>query len=199
MRALLTLALCAVAGTATAQGTTKAPAATKQDTKAAVTKQDTKAAATKQDTKTPATKQAAGTKQDAKSPAAPPAARPGLSVAPEAAPRTAIPPIMREVYDYDPSGRRDPFLSLLSSEDLRPAVTDLKLVNIIFDESGRRPIAVMRDVLTNTQYRVTTGSTLGRLKVALIKRRAVIFSIEEFGLNRQDSLVLGDTTKARVR
>ncbi len=57
----------------------------------------------------------------------------------------------------------------------------------------------MRDVQTNTQYRVTTGSTLGRLKVALIKRKAVIFSIEEFGLNRQDSLVLGDTTKARTR
>ena len=206
MRALLTLALCAAAGSANAQATTKAPPATKQDAKAAATTQDTKGAApaTKQDTKSTApvtkqdtkaaTKQAAGTKGDAKAPA-----RPGLSVAPEAAPRAAIPPIMREVYDYDIAGRRDPFLSLLSSDDLRPAVSDLKLVNIIFDESGRRPIAVMRDVLTNTQYRVTTGSTLGRLKVALIKRRTVIFSIEEFGLNRQDSLVLGDTTKARVR
>ncbi len=78
-------------------------------------------------------------------------------------------------------------------------ISDLRLVSILYDESGRRPIAVMRDVQTNAQYRVTTGSTLGRLKVALIKRKAVIFSIEEFGLNRQDSLVLGDTTKARPR
>lgn len=124
----------------------------------------------------------------------------GITVAPETAQRAqAIPPIMREIYDYDDGGRRDPFLSLLTSEELRPSITDLKLVTIIYDESGRRPIAIMRDVQTNTQYRVTNGSTLGRLKVALIKRRAVIFSIEEFGLNRQDSLVLGDTTKVRTR
>jgi hypothetical protein len=125
--------------------------------------------------------------------------RPAITVAPEADPRTAIAPIMREAYDYDAAGRRDPFLSLLNSEDLRPMISDLRLVSILYDESGRRPIAVMRDVQNNTQYRVTTGSTLGRLKVALIKRKAVIFSIEEFGMNRQDSLVLGDTTKARTR
>lgn len=126
--------------------------------------------------------------------------RPGITVAAETAPRTpAVPPIMREIYDYDDGGRRDPFVSLLASEELRPAITDLKLVTIIYDESGRRPIAIMRDLQNNTQYRVTNGSTLGRLKVALIKRRVVIFSIEEFGLNRQDSLVLGDTTKARTR
>jgi len=178
----LTLALAlACVSTPLAAQATKTPAGTKAaDTKAA----DTKAAGTK----------AAGS---TKAPTA--AARQGLSVAPEAPARAQIPPIMREAYDYDAGGRRDPFLSLLSSDDLRPAITDLKLVNIIFDESGRRPIAVMRDVLTNTQYRVTTGSTLGRLKVALIKRRAVIFSIEEFGLNRLDSLVLGDTSKVRTQ
>jgi hypothetical protein len=60
-----------------------------------------------------------------------------------------------------------------------------------------RPIAVMREKGTNTQYRVTTGMKIGRMKVAMIKRRSVIFSIEEFGLNRLDSLVFGDTTKAR--
>ena len=125
--------------------------------------------------------------------------RPAITVAPEADQRVQIAPIMREAYDYDAGGRRDPFVSLLNSEDLRPMITDLRLVSILYDESGRRPIAVMRDVQNNTQYRVTTGSTLGRLKVALIRRKAVIFSIEEFGLNRQDSLVLGDTTKARPR
>jgi hypothetical protein len=125
--------------------------------------------------------------------------RPAITVAPEADQRAQIAPIMREAYEYDAGGRRDPFLSLLNSEDLRPMITDLRLVSILYDESGRRPIAVMRDVQNNTQYRVTTGSTLGRLKVALIKRKAVIFSIEEFGLNRQDSLILGDTTKARPR
>lgn len=182
MRAHLTLALalaCVAAPLAAQAAKTPAPGSTAPGTKAA----DTKATGTK----------AAGANTRA------PAARQGLSVAPEAPARAQIPTIMREAYDYDGGGRRDPFLSLLSSDDLRPAVSDLKLVNIIFDESGRRPIAVMRDVLTNTQYRVTTGSTLGRLKVALIKRRAVIFSIEEFGLNRLDSLVLGDTSKVRTQ
>jgi hypothetical protein len=126
--------------------------------------------------------------------------QPGMTVAPEStAARAQIPAIMREAYDYDAAGRRDPFFSLMSTEDVRPAITDLRLVNILYYESGRRPIAVMRDIANNTQYRVTNGSTLGRMKVALIKRRVVIFSIEEFGLNRQDSLVLGDTTKARTR
>ena len=122
-----------------------------------------------------------------------------MTVAPEAAPRVQVPVIMREVFDYDGGGRRDPFFSLLTTSELRPTVTDLKLVGILYDESGRRPVAIMRDIQTNTQYRVTTGMTLGRLRVVLIKRRVVIFSIEEFGLNRQDSLVLGDTSKARVR
>jgi hypothetical protein len=56
----------------------------------------------------------------------------------------------------------------------------------------------MRDLQTKEQYRVTTGMMLGRMRVAQIKPRSVIFSIEEFGLNRQDSLVLGDSSKVRT-
>ena len=124
--------------------------------------------------------------------------QPGLAVAPEQAPRRA-PVIMREVFDYDAEGRRDPFFTLLASAELRPAVSDLKLIGILYDPTGRRSVVTLRDVTTNTRYQVTTGTTLGRMKVVLIKPKAVIFSIEEFGLNRQDSLVLGDTTKARAR
>jgi hypothetical protein len=193
-----TLALIAAfvvpTGLAAQAGGTKAPAQTKTPPTTTAQQQskappaDNKAAPT--GTKSPAqnTKGAAPRRQT------------GMTVAPEStAARAQIPVIMREAYDYDAAGRRDPFFSLMSTEDVRPAISDLRLVNIIFDESGRRPIAVMRDVANNTQYRVTNGSTLGRMKVALIKRRVVIFSIEEFGLNRQDSLILGDTTKARAR
>ena len=120
-------------------------------------------------------------------------------MAPEAAPAARVPVIMREVYDYDAAGRRDPFASLLSTSELRPTVADLRLVGVLYDESKRRPVAIMRDMQTNTQYRVTTGMTLGRMRVFMINRRSVIFTIEEFGLNRQDSLVLGDTTKVRAR
>jgi hypothetical protein len=125
--------------------------------------------------------------------------RPGgaLAVASDSTPRPRVPVIMREVFTYDSEGRRDPFVTLLTSEELRPTVADLRLVGVLHDPV--RPIAIMRDLSTNTQYRVTTGMRIGRMKVALIKRRSVIFSIEEFGLNRTDSLVLGDTTKVRAK
>ena len=47
-------------------------------------------------------------------------------------------------------------------------------------------------------YRVRVGQQLGRLRVAAIRQKAVQFTIEEFGFNRQETLPLSsDTTKAR--
>jgi len=194
VRAVAILALCSALAGASAQGTkapaTKSPAATKSQAQA------TKAQA-------PGSK-AQGTAANAapmQTKGGPSLAqrRPALVVAPETAPTTNIPVIMREVYDYDAGGRRDPFVSLLSTTELRPTVSDLRLVGVLYDESRRRPVAIMRDLSTNTQYRVTTGMTLGRMRVFSINRRSVIFTIEEFGLNRQDSLVLGDTSKVRAK
>lgn len=145
--------------------------------------------------------------QSAKAPATkaaprPPAAaqgRSGLTPAPETAARPRTPVILREVFDYDAEGRRDPFVSLLATPELRPTVTDLQLVGILYDPSGRRSVVTLRDIQTKTRYQVTTGTVLGRLTVVLIKPRAVIFSIEEFGLSRQDSLVLRDINKERAK
>ena len=72
--------------------------------------------------------------------------------------------IYREAYEYESDGRRDPFVSLLTTNELRPTLSDLRLSNIIYDPSGRRSIAVMRDMTNNSQYRVTTGSALGRTR-----------------------------------
>jgi hypothetical protein len=55
----------------------------------------------------------------------------------------------------------------------------------------------MRDLQTNAQYRVATGQALGRMRVTQIRPKAVMFSIEEFGLSRQDSLVWTESTKVR--
>ena len=118
------------------------------------------------------------------------------------APSTEAPGAMqvtREIFTYAGEGRRDPFYSLILTEDLRPLLSDLKLVGILYQASGRPSVAVMRDVQTNAQYRVSVGATLGRMRVAQIKPRAVIFTIDEFGLSRQDSLFLVDSTKTRVR
>ena len=106
-------------------------------------------------------------------------------------------PVTRESYIYEGEGRRDPFFSLILTDDLRPLLADLRLVGILYEPSGRRTVAIMRDLQTNAQYRVSNGATLGRMRVAQIRQRAVIFSIDEFGLSRQDSLVWSDTTKVR--
>lgn len=112
---------------------------------------------------------------------------------------TTSPPtvIMREAYDYSASGRRDPFVSLLSTNELRPAMSDLRLTGILFDHVGGHSVATLRDIGTNAQYRVTVGSGLGRMRVSAIRTKTVLFTIEEFGSSRQDSLVLGDSTRAR--
>ncbi|MEP7382179.1 MAG: hypothetical protein ABI910_10865 [Gemmatimonadota bacterium] len=103
----------------------------------------------------------------------------------------------RETFDYDRSGRRDPFISLMNTSELRPLVSDLRLVGVTFDESGRGSIAVLRDLGTKEQYRVRVGQSLGRMRVSAINPRAVVFTIEEFGYSRQETLALGDSNKER--
>jgi hypothetical protein len=121
---------------------------------------------------------------------------PGL---PGMQPAQILPQVTREVFMYDAGGRRDPFFSLILTEDLRPLLSDLKLVGVLYDATQRRSVAIFRDVLTNAQYRVGTGMPLGRMRVAQIKPRGVIFTIDEFGLSRQDSLMLQDNDKARIK
>jgi len=114
---------------------------------------------------------------------------------PAEAPATAT--FNREVFSYEGAGRRDPFLSLLSTGELRPAFTDLKLVAVAYDPTGRKSVAVMRDVSSKDQYRVKVGQTLGRMRVAQIHPKSVTFTIDEFGYSRQDVLTLGDSTNMR--
>jgi hypothetical protein len=135
-------------------------------------------------------------------PAAPvsgPAARRPAAGVPALPSAKILPQVTREVFVYDAAGRRDPFFSLILTEDLRPLLSDLKLVGILYDATQRRSVAVFRDVLTNAQYRVGTGMALGRMRVAQIKPRGVIFTIDEFGLSRQDSLMLIETDKTRIK
>jgi hypothetical protein len=120
--------------------------------------------------------------------------------APTPAP-TATPPehtIYREVFEYDASGRRDPFASLLATSDLRPLLIDLRLAAIAYDPNGRNSVAVLRDLTSKEQYRVKVGQTLGRMRVAAIQPRSVTFTIQEFGLSRQETLSMDDTTRVRT-
>ena len=149
----------------------------------------------------PARRAAAAASTPAPVKASGPSSAPAQKASAPAGPSTNAPgvmaPVTREVFSYSADGRRDPFFSLILTEDLRPLLSDLKLVAVLYDASGRRSVAIMRDLQTDVQYRVNSGQTIGRMRVAQIKPRVVIFTIDEFGLSRQDSLFLSDSTKVR--
>src|SRR2546426_6866840 len=100
------------------------------------------------------------------------------------------PVLVREVFSYE-GGGRDPFLSLLRSGDIRPLLSDLRLVGIYYD--GRYParsVAVLRDVTNSKVYRVKPGNIIGRLKATTIRPREIVFTVQEFGFERQERLQL---------
>ena len=113
--------------------------------------------------------------------------------------RTLPPAFEREVFDYRPAGRRDPFVSLMTNGDLRPVITDIQVVGIVFDDNGRGSVAILKDLSTKEQYRVRVGQSIGRIRVARIDTKSVTFTIEEFGFSRQETLALVDPNKVRTQ
>ena len=104
--------------------------------------------------------------------------------------------IMREVFSYAADGRRDPFVSLMSSGELRPLLADLALIGVIYDtESPRRSVAILTDGSNGQTYRVMIGAALGRMKVAKIGPQDITFAVDEFGMSRQQTLVMDKTPK----
>jgi hypothetical protein len=98
--------------------------------------------------------------------------------------------LVREVFSYEGAGR-DPFLSLLKSGDVRPLIADLRLVTIVYDGVyPARSVAVLRDITNQKRYRVRTGEIIGRLKVTVIRPREIVFTVQEFGFERQETLSL---------
>lgn len=107
--------------------------------------------------------------------------------------------IAREVFDYTRTGRRDPYKSLMSSSDVRPLLSDLKLTSVAYDDSGQHSVAILRDLVTKERYMLKVGQRLGRLRVVDIKYKSVVFTTDEFGFNRQETLQMSsDTTKSRT-
>jgi hypothetical protein len=106
--------------------------------------------------------------------------------------------LVRESFAYSADGRRDPFMSLMKTGELRPAVSDLKLVTVVYDPAGRS-VAILRDLTTKEQYRIKVGQTLGRMRVASIQPKSVTFTVIAIGTTFQEVLALNDTTRARTQ
>lgn len=98
--------------------------------------------------------------------------------------------VMRETFAYD-GGSRDPFVSLINSEQAGPEFVDLTLVAIVQDlRYGRNSVAVVRDRNADKRYSVRVGDRIGRMRVAQIRQRDVVFTVEDLGFERQETLSL---------
>jgi len=94
--------------------------------------------------------------------------------------------LVREVFSYEGAGR-DPFVSLLKSGDVRPLISDL----IVYDARyPARSVAVLRDITNGKRYRARVGEVFGRLRVTQIRPREVVFTVQEYGYERQQTLSL---------
>lgn len=98
--------------------------------------------------------------------------------------------ILREVFSYG-GASRDPFVSLLGSEAAGPAVTDLELAAIYY-VAGNTGLttAVLREKVSGRRHTVRTGQRIGRLHVASITAQDIWFTIDDFGVQRRESLTL---------
>ena len=122
----------------------------------------------------------------------------GANAAPKKSSMPTEVTVQREVFDYSGGGRRDPYKSLMSTSEIRPLLSDLRLTVVVFDATGNNSVAILRDSFSKQQYRVRIGQQLGRLHVSSIKQKSVQFTVEEFGFNRIETLPLSsDTTKVR--
>jgi hypothetical protein len=98
--------------------------------------------------------------------------------------------MVRETFAYSGS-TRDPFNSLLNMEKSGPEVADLQLVGIY--QNMRTPaasVAVFREKEGGKRHKLRAGDQLGRSRVIQIRDRDVVFIIEDFGFERQETLSL---------
>jgi hypothetical protein len=98
--------------------------------------------------------------------------------------------VLREAYSYG-GGARDPFLSLVNQKDSGPELTDLQLVGVYQDvRSAANSVAIVRNKKDGKRFKLRTGDQVGRLRVAQIRTKDVVFTIEDFGFERQETLSL---------
>lgn len=98
--------------------------------------------------------------------------------------------VVRETFTYA-GGARDPFASLITEDKLGPEFGDLILTGVYLDlRRAANSVAVLRDKTNQKGYKLRVGDRLGRLKVAQIRQTDVVFTVEDIGFERQETLSL---------
>ena len=96
----------------------------------------------------------------------------------------------RETFSYG-GAARDPFMSLLNMAKSGPELADLQLVGIY--QNLRNPsgsVAVFREKEGGKRHKLRAGDQVGRSRLVQIRDRDVVFMIEDFGFERQETLSL---------
>ena len=96
----------------------------------------------------------------------------------------------RETFAYS-GASRDPFNSLLNMAKTGPELADLQLVGIY--RNLRTPdasLAVFREKDGGKRHKLRAGDQVGRSRLVQIRERDVVFMIEDFGFERQETLSL---------
>jgi len=100
------------------------------------------------------------------------------------------PMAQRETFVYS-GGSRDPFESLLDMATSGPELPDLILLAIYQDlAANSNSVALLRDRTNDRRFKLRIGDQLGRLRVAQIRQKDVVFIVEDFGFERQETLSL---------
>jgi hypothetical protein len=98
--------------------------------------------------------------------------------------------VMRETFAYA-GGTRDPFASLINSNSTGPEIADLDLVGVYQDlRSSSNSIVVLREKATAKRHKMRVGDQLGRARLVQIRPRDAVFTIRDFGFERQETLSL---------
>ena len=98
--------------------------------------------------------------------------------------------VQRETFAYA-GGARDPFSSLVNVKNAGPELVDLQLVGIYQDlRNSGNSVAVVREKDSGKRHKLRTGDRIGRLRVAQIRSKDLVFQVEDFGFERQETLSL---------
>ena len=98
--------------------------------------------------------------------------------------------VMRETFAYG-GGTRDPFASLMNSSSTGPEIADLDLVGVYQDlRSSGNSIVVLREKVTAKRHKMRVGDQVGRARLVQIRPRDAVFTIRDFGFERQETLSL---------
>lgn len=98
--------------------------------------------------------------------------------------------VMRETFAYG-GGTRDPFASLINVASSGPEIGDLELVGVYQDLRSRsNSVIVLREKVSSKRHKLRVGDQVGRARLVQIRPRDAVFTIQDFGYERQETLSL---------